>query len=151
MRALLLVAPLLAGCPVPASLVTGYRPSPASLRPAPLDGGLAVHRFDDARPARVYSTQGRALIAMIPLVPWASLPFERLDEPVQLQSKDGAPPTAPDYEQYTYPASFARAVADDLAAAGLFNRVVYTGRDNPPGYRYVLDGTILETPLVHSK
>jgi hypothetical protein len=131
----LLAFSALAGCTYPARLATGYVPTRAALRPAPLDAALAVHRFADERPPRLYSTQGRSLLAMVPLVPWASMPFERIDETVRLQSERGATPTAPDFEQYAYPASFARAVADDLGA----------------GYRYVLDGTLLETPLVHAK
>src|SRR5262249_46283029 len=124
---------------------------PAHLRPAPIDAALAVQRLNDTRPPRLYSTQGRMLIAMVPLVPYASMPFERVDETVKLQSERGAQPTAPDFEQYTYPASFARAIADDLAASGLFKEVVYTGRDGAGGHRYVLDGEVLETPLVHAK
>ncbi|MBI1818614.1 MAG: hypothetical protein HYR72_26815 [Deltaproteobacteria bacterium] len=148
---LLVLAPLLAGCPVNARLTTGYRTTATALRPAPIDASLAVQRFDDKRPPRLYSTQGRALIALVPLVPYVSLPFERIDETAKLQSEDGAQPTAPDFEQYTYPASFARTIADDLGASGLFKAVVYTGQNGAAGYRYVLDGTLLESPLVHSK
>ena len=144
-------APVLAGCPVNARLTTGYRTAAAALRPAPINASLAVQRFDDQRPPRLYSTQGRALVAMVPLVPYVSLPFERIDETAKLQSKSGAEPTAPEFEQYAYPASFARAIAADLAASGLFKEVIYTGQNGAAGYRYVLDGALLETPLVESK
>ena len=148
---LLALAPGLAGCPVNARLTTGYRPTPATLRPAPIDASLAVHRLEDARPPRLYSTQGRMLIAMVPLVPWASMPFERVDETAKLQSERGAEPTAPDFEQYAYPASFARAIAADLAASSLFKEVVYGAEDGAAGRRYVLEGALLETPLRHAK
>jgi hypothetical protein len=148
---LLGLATVLAGCPVNARLTTGYRPATAALRPVPIDASLAVQRFDDQRPPRLYSTQGRALVVMVPLVPYVSLPFERIDETAKLQSENGAQPTAPDFEQYTYPASFARTIADDLGASGLFKKVIYTGQNGAAGYRYVLDGTLLETPLVQSK
>jgi len=148
---LLVILPALAGCPVNARLTTGYRPDAVALRPAPIDASLAVERFEDARPPRLYSTQGRALIAMVPFVPYVSLPFERVDETAKLQSEAGAQPTAPDFEQYAYPASFARAIADDLRASGLFKEVVYTGPEGAVEHRYVLDGTVLETPLVGTK
>ncbi|HVN84206.1 MAG TPA: hypothetical protein VMW17_05090 [Candidatus Binatia bacterium] len=148
---LLALVPALTGCPVNARLTTGYKAAPAVLRPAPLDASLAVQRFDDERPPRLYSTSGRLLLAMVPLVPYASMSFERLDETARLQSENGAEPTAPDFEQYAYAASFARAIADDLAASGLFKKVDYTGQRGATGYQYVLDGVLLETPLVDSK
>ena len=43
------------------------------------------------------------------------------------------------------------AFADDLRSAGLFKDVVYAPTDDATNSRYVLDGTLLETPLVHSK
>ena len=64
----------------------------------------------------------------------SSMNVERVDETAKLQSENGATPTAPDFERYTFPASFARAIADDLAASGLFKKVVYVGKDSAAGY-----------------
>lgn len=85
---------------------------------------LAVQRFEGGAPAPA-----------VPLLPWVSLPYERIDESVRKIStpieRHGRGMTlgadvepAPDYEQYTYPASFARAIAEDLAASGLFEESV---------------------------
>ena len=146
------------GCQITPTFTTGYQFERAALRPAPLGASLAVRRFQEGRPPRLYSTTGRLFLTYIPLVPYVTMPFERLDESVRITSESiqlsgrgmtlGAEQNvAPPFEQYTYPVSMARAIADDLRAAGIFTDVVYVGSDEPAGQRFVLTGTLRETPL----
>lgn len=157
--ALVLVAWLnLVGCQLTPTFTTGYRTEVVKLRPEPLPGTLAVREFEEQRPPRLYSTQGRVFLTYIPLLPYVTLPFERLDESIRIQSEEierhgsgmtlGAKQTvAPSFETYEYCGSIARAIAEDLAATGLFREVVYTGQTSTVGHRYLLTGVLRETPL----
>jgi len=149
------------GCQLHPTFTTGYAPSAQTLRTEPVQGRLAVRRFAEERPARVYSTSGRIFLTYIPFLPYVTMPFERIDESIRITSVPierhgvgmtlGArPDPAPDFEVYTYPASFARAVAEDLAAAGLFEASEYVGEGSVDGYRYVLTGSVRESPLERS-
>lgn len=152
------LALICAGCAVTPTFTTGYRVAPpADAQPTPLAGSLAVRRFTDERPARLYTTQGRVFLLYVPLVPYVSLDFERLDETVPLLSAQIPEPgmnvggaiqnRAPEQSTYSYPSSMAKAVADDLAARRLFRSVEYVG-DQPAGdEEYVLNGTLIATPL----
>jgi hypothetical protein len=156
--ALLVVAVLASGCPPPATLTTGYRVDPAPLGPAPRAGRLAVRSLAEGRPPRVYTTNGRMFLTYVPLLPYVTATFERLDETVRLDADAMAArgqtrnaivsmPAAPPYAEYAYPASFARAMAADLAASGIFEDVQFVGDGSADGFAYVLTGTLLETPL----
>ena len=147
---------LVAGCQLTPTFNTGYRSDWMSS--ATVSGRLAVRRFDDQRPPRVYTQLDHMYLTSLPLVPYVTSPYERVDESVRLLSRQietdgpGTPRIAeqhpaPDFEEYTYPASIARAVADDLRAAKVFSAVEYVGTTSLKGFRYVLSGTIRETPL----
>lgn len=148
-----------AGCQITPTFTTGYYVYQEALRPQPIQSSLAVKRFKEARPERLYSTQGRLFLTYIPLLPYVSLPFERLDESVKIQSDSikasgsgrtvgASQNVAPDIEEYIYPVSIPRSIAADLNASGLFNKVVYVGTDaTDNSYRYVLSGQVQESPL----
>jgi hypothetical protein len=53
----------------------------------------------------------------------------------------------PPFEEFTYPVSMARAIAEDLEASGVFREVRYVGNEPPDGYRYVLSGVLRATPV----
>jgi hypothetical protein len=148
------VAATTAACQIRPTFTTGYMVPGASQAPPAGAARLAVRRFEEARPPRVYTTQGRAFLTYVPLLPYVTLPYERLDESVQQLGEDVRVydvrdmPPAPPFETYTYPVSVPRAIADDLAASGLFASVQYVGdRDAPPGYEYVLNGAVRASPL----
>jgi hypothetical protein len=160
-RTVLAAALLLQGCQLTPNFDTSYEPDPARLRTAPLSGTVAVRAFEEARPPRKWSTSGKIFLLYIPLIPWVTMPFERVDESVR-QISDGIERSgrgmtlgadvgpAPDFAVYTYPHSFPRAIAQDLAASGLFEDCRYVG-DEPVGdARYVLSGVVRETPLRRS-
>lgn len=143
----------LAGCQIRPTFTTGYQVTPSDLTP-PADTSLAVTQFSEARPPRHYQTTGRIFLLYIPLIPYASMEFERTDENVAELSKDIARygshsslPEAPPLDTYAYPISMPRALADDLAASGLFSSVRYVGAEDPAGARYVLRGAVKESPL----
>lgn len=134
------------GCVIDANLNTGYQPYMTHLRPAPVQGSLAVQRFRDARPPRVYSTAGRGFLTYVPFLPYVALPFERVDESA-LKAGTEARLDMPPFSDFTYPASMARAIADDLRSSGLFDAVQYVDEDRIEGHRYVLSGTLRTTPV----
>lgn len=157
---LVAVAILTVGCPPAATLSTGYRVDRTLLRPTPHPGRLAVRTLADGRPLRVYTTNGHMFLTSVPLLPYVTAEFERLDETVRMNAEAMAArgqtrnavvalAPAPPYEEYTYPASFARAIADDLAASGIFEDVQFVGDRSTEGfaYAYELSGTLLETPM----
>ncbi|MBN1866689.1 hypothetical protein JW916_05310 [Candidatus Sumerlaeota bacterium] len=155
---LCLSATAFVGCQLTPSFTTGYRVDSVRLLDVPLQDSLAVKRFEDQRAPRRYTTAGKLFLTYIPLIPYVSLPFERLEESVRMQSDNiraggrgmtwGArQKVAPDFETYAYPTSFAQAVAEDLGASGLFSEVVYVGDREPDGQRYVLNGAVRATPF----
>ncbi|MEM7166186.1 MAG: hypothetical protein AAF581_12020 [Planctomycetota bacterium] len=151
-------AATLCGCQLTPSFTLGYEVTPTRLRPTPIATTLAVADFEDARGERRYSTTGKMFLTYIPLIPYVPLNFERLEESIQKTSdriaEKGAGMTrvakqgiAPPLSEAAYPVSFAKAISEDLAATGLFERVVYG--DQQSG-RYTLRGTLHATPLRNS-
>lgn len=147
----------LSACQLTPTFTTGYQ-LPERLSVQTLDRSLAVVPFEEARPPRLYTTAGRLFLTYVPLLPYVSSPFERLDESVKKQSDSiaaggrgitmgAAQGVAPPFEEYNYPRSFARAIADDLAASGLFRDVRFVEADSTSGFDYILSGSVRESPL----
>jgi len=151
-----------AGCQITPTFTTGYELTSTPMRSAPVDGRLAVLPFEEARSERYYSSSGRLFLTYIPLVPYVSMPFERLDESIKIQSdaiaRSGSGITAgarqnvaPAFESYYYPNSFSEAVANDLRASGLFESVDFLGpgstASDANNHRYVLTGTLHASEL----
>lgn len=107
---------------------------------------LVVRSLQEARPPRKYSPEiGHIFKAYIPLVPYFTIPYERLDETdqiIQMQKKL----TSPDKEMlFTH--TFAEAIAIDLASTGYFKEVRYIGnKPVPADADYVLGGSLTGTP-----
>ena len=151
----------LSACQLTPTFQAGYQADRVSLRESPPRGSLVVRKFDDARPPRSYSGTGKLFLLYIPLIPYVSMNFERLDESVQIQSTAieqggrgitlgaGQNP-AGEFESYSYPASFARAIASDLDQTGLFDGAHYFDTGAAVPERYVLTGILRETPLRRS-
>jgi hypothetical protein len=149
------------GCQLTPTFTIGYDVGPAELRPTPIEGTLAVARFEEERSPRHYNTTGRMFLTYVPLIPYVTLRFERLEESIQIQSagieaggrgmtRGAEQNVAPPFEEYYYPNSFAETIAKDLRAAGLFTSVEYVGDGPVGGHRYLLSGTLRETPLRNS-
>lgn len=153
----LIVILFCSACQLTPTFTTGYE-VPGRSSAQGVDRSLAVVPFEEARPPRLYTTTGRLFLTYVPLIPYVTSPFERLDESVRKQSEGieaggrgitmGATQSvAPAYEQYTYPRSFPRAIADDLNASGLFREVLFVESDAAGDFDYVLRGTVRESPL----
>ncbi len=152
---------LCVGCQLTPTFTTGYEIEPKPLRAAPVAGKLAVMPFAEERAPRYYNTSGRMFLAYVPLIPYVTLRFERLEESIRKQSSDieahgrgmtlvATQNIAPPFDEYYYPNSFAKTVAEDLSASGLFQEVEYVAEGEIEDHRYVLRGTLTETPLRNS-
>src|SRR5262245_10097665 len=156
--AVALALALLSACQIPPTFVTGYQASGSAVTTR-LDRTLAVVPLDEQRPPRLYTASGKMFMTYVPLLPWVSLPFERVDETVEILSADiekhsgrgittsSLAYVAPPYDQYTYPRSFAQAIATDLGSSGMFREVRFVASEGPDGFDYVLRGAVRETPL----
>src|SRR5262245_51680567 len=91
----------LAGCTINANLATGYRAETgAAVGAPPRRVSVAVRRFKDERPPRVYTTLGRGFLTYVPLIPYVAFPYERLDESARKAGEEvGA--AMPAFEEYT--------------------------------------------------
>lgn len=161
-RAALLVAAFAAAACVQTATVTGgYEPPPPVASGTPPAGLLVVRPFADDRPPARAGSILDINKAFIPLLPWVTSDFERLDEAVRDESDEirlagttavdlfNRSMPAPPFAEYAFPRDMARAVAADLAASGLFERVEYSEAPSlAPEARYVLHGTLHATPLL---
>lgn len=94
----------------------------------------------------MYSTVGRGFLTYVPLLLYVALPFERVDESAFKAGTEANLPVPP-FDELTYPASMARAIAEDLGRSGLFTTVDYVDDGPADGHRYVLSGTLRATPV----
>src|SRR5262245_43503537 len=149
---------LVAGCQLTPTFTTGYELDPDRVRSTPLAGVLVVEPFSEEREPRYYNTTGRMFLTYVPFIPSVTMRFERLEESIRIQSEaieaHGSGMTlvatqnvAPPFDEYYYPKSFARAIAADLAATGLFERVEYGIASEVADASHVLRGALRQTPL----
>ena len=157
----IVLAILSSGCQLTPNFKTGYQVDQMKLSAGAPKDALAVRRFEDNRAPRVYTSAGKLFLTYVPLIPYVSFPFERIDESVRIQSENirvggrgitlaAKQNVAPDYEEYTYPASIAKAISDDLAASGLFKEVAYVGNGTAQGQRYLLNGSVKKSTFQRS-
>lgn len=126
------------GCSYIPTLRMDYAPlgSPAP-RPAPYS--LAVTTLEENRPPRHYPSQlGRGFLTYVPLLPYVNIPYERLDESLDVttQRRGGTLPPAEHFTQ-----KIAEAIHADLRQSGLF-RDVQLLRSGTPDTDYVLSGRL---------
>jgi hypothetical protein len=160
-----LLSVFLSGCQLAPTFTAQYKITSDKLLQPPRQGTLAVSRFTESRPPRQYTSAGKLFMVYVPLIPYVSFPYERMDETVKKISDDiatrgggmrtifGPAPVAPKFEAYSYPLSFARTVAEDLNESGLFQKVVFTDQDvitDSEQYPYHLSGQISESPFRRS-
>jgi hypothetical protein len=155
---ILLYSLLVIGCQLTPTFTTGYEIKQSSLQPSPVAERLVVVPFSEERGPRYYNTPGRLFLTYVPLIPYVTMRWERLEESIRVQSESIAAAgrgitlgarqdVAPPFYEYYYPNSFARAIAEDLAATGLFQHVEYGSEAEAENSRYVLRGNVSETPL----
>jgi hypothetical protein len=118
-----------------------YAPlGPRAAKPAPYS--LAVVPFDDDRPPRYYPSEtGRMFLTYIPLIPYISIPYERLDESLAVTMQERGQ-EMPDEEYFKM--KMAEAVSRDLAESGIFREVRFVPKGTPDT-DYVLEGKLRST------
>lgn len=145
------------GCYRPATFTTGYEVDSVQFLDTPVPATLAIGKFEDHRPDRLSTVRSKIWMTYIPLLPYVNFPFERFDESIKLKGEalgrsrrllHRNEPPAPKFEQYAYSLSFPRAIAQDLNGSGIFRKVVYE-REHSGSHRYLLEGTIRETPYYY--
>ncbi len=151
----LAVLPALAACQLRPRFDLGYDVPQASRAPVS-SASLLVLPFQDERCPRRYSTQGRTFLTYIPLLPYVTIPFNRVDEIVIENSERGGGAfslVSPVVQRIERPedahftVSFPAAIAQDLRASRLFARVEFAKeRPADADFDYLLTGT-----LVHSE
>ncbi|MFN8640668.1 MAG: hypothetical protein U0802_03025 [Candidatus Binatia bacterium] len=136
-----LAALALAGCSYVPTTRLDYAPLGAPAQPRP--ASLAVIPLADERPPRMYPAAGGVMfLTYVPLVPYVEIPYERLDQSLQIGRREVGD-DLPDDE--LFPSKMARAMADDLARSGLFREVTFVPSGASPSSDYVLRGTLRST------
>lgn len=116
-----------------------YNPAPLPDQQVKKIGGvLAVRTLQEGRPPRHFTPPvGKPFLLYIPLIPYVTLPYERLEESFAMTHGG---------EKLNLPDAMSRAMARDLQASGLFDRVVHVGDGAlPDDTDYVLTGTLRST------
>ncbi len=131
---------LLAACAYTPTSSLHYDPIP-SHAPSFSPYRLAVLPLEEGRPPRRYpGLQGNLFKTYIPLLPYVKVEYERLDESrlLHLQNQGGA---SDGTERFTV--AFAREIARDLDASGLFREVSFVPDvESAEAYDLVLAGTL---------
>ena len=130
------------GCTYVASTSLQYSPAgPTPAAPAPLK--LAVVPFKEQRKERFYpSATGRMFLTYIPLIPYVSIPYERLDESLAVAKTERG--EIPDPEGH-FTIAMARMVADDLRQSNYFRDVVFVEDPKDTGDADLILAGVLES------
>jgi hypothetical protein len=120
-----------------------YDPTPISVS-EPLDETVAVLPLEEARGPKLYpGLQGHLFKAYIPLLPYVTVPYERLDESHILHQRNLGRTTLP-AEHFTF--AFAQEIARDLQHSGLFRKVDFVANEQEASeHDLVLRGTLRST------
>ncbi len=129
------------GCSYVATTRLDYAPAGAvAQRPAPVS--LAVVPLEEDRPPRFYpSSLGRGFLTYVPLLPYVTIPYERLDESLEVATRERGGTLAPS-EHFTV--KMAEAMANDLRQSGMFEEVRFVPEGTADA-DYVLSGKLHKT------
>lgn len=138
---LLATAVSVSGCSYVATTRLDYAPAGAAgRRPAP--ASLAVVPLTEGRPPRSYPSQlGRSFLTYVPLLPYVSIPYERLDESLAITRRERG---WPHESNELFTSKMAAAMANDLRQSGLFEDVRFVPEGTPDA-DYVLSGELTAT------
>jgi hypothetical protein len=140
---MLLIAALMTGCSYVPTRSLEYDPIPVhtSVRS---DRILAVRVLREDRPERQYPGMfGRLFLTYIPLIPYVTIPYERLDESDEIHKRAKGRPWS-DESAMTH--LLMKAIARDLESTDFFSEIRLIC-DEPPGddVDYVLEGSLEST------
>ena len=142
-----LAAASLCACSYVPTTTFAYHPTAVGAT-APIKPKLVVTHLSEARPPRSYPTgQTSMMKTYIPLLPYITIPYERLDETSRIHEEQRAAKDRP-LGRTTQPftAAIAEAMASDLRASGLFSEVTLAEAGSAaPTDTYVLEGDLKST------
>lgn len=135
-------ATLLNGCSYVPTTRLVYAPIQTAAAP-PVKHTVVVVPLTEDRPPRSYPSQlGRMFLTYIPLIPYVSIPYERLDDSLNVATQErGAGPLPSDE---LFPTKMAKEIADDLRQSQLFSDVQFVP-DGTGTADYVLSGSLRST------
>jgi hypothetical protein len=135
---LVAAAASVSGCSYIATTRLDYAPAGALGQP-PAPTSIAVVPLAEERPERSYPVQfNRMFLTYVPLIPYVSIPYERLDESYDVTRRERGWPHEPN-EHFTI--KMAEAMANDLRQSGLVEDVRFAPEGTAEA-DYVLSGTL---------
>jgi hypothetical protein len=137
-----IAAGIVNGCSYVATTRLDYSPVANPPAPLPRQTLLVVPLQDDRAPRSFPSEFGHLFLPYVPLLPYITIPYERLDESLDVAHRDTGEAPLPPAE--LFPTKMAKVIADDLRRSELFSDVQF----GPEGSRtsdYVLTGTLRST------
>lgn len=139
---LLVIATTTGGCSYVPTTRLDYTPAGAAAGPQQVPVTLVVVPLEEDRPPRYYPSQlGRMFLTYVPLIPYVTIPYERLDESLEVATRERGG-TLPQSEHFTV--KMAEAIANDLRQSGLFEEVRFVPEGEGDG-DYVLAGKLRKT------
>jgi len=141
------ITSFLSGCVYTPTRNFVYTPVPVFAdAPQKTHGVLVVRKLNEARGARTYpNTMGNLFKTYIPLLPYVSMSYERLDES-DVMTQERRTHAAEEASDFTV--SVSKSITDDLKSTGLFKEVRYIGQQPVPSdANLVLGGDLNVTAL----
>ena len=130
------------GCSYVPTTRLDYAPIWTSTVP-PVRSTLLVLRLTDDRPPRSYpSATGHMFLTYVPLIPYVSIPYERLDDSFDIATRERGIGPLPSDE--LFPTKMAKMIADDLRQSRLFSDVQFMPEQTGTA-DYVLTGVLHST------
>jgi len=138
-----LIASILTGCSYVPTRSLAYEPIPVD-SPSRSDRILAVRVLEEDRPDRMYPNLfGSLFLTYVPLIPYVTVAYERLDESDEVHKRSRGIPWRDDSSMTHL---LMRAVARDLESSKFFSEVRLIGDEPiPPDVDYVLEGSLEST------
>jgi hypothetical protein len=135
-------ATLLGGCSYVPTTRLDYTPIQTGAAP-PVKHTLVVVPLSEDRPPRTYPSElNHMFLAYVPLLPYFSIPYERLDDSLNIATQErGAGPLPRDE---LFPTKMAKRIADDLRQSNLFSDVQFVP-EGAGSADYVLGGLLRST------
>jgi hypothetical protein len=135
-------AGMMSGCSYVATTRLDYSPADNPAASLPRHTVLVVPLQDERAPRSFPNAFGHLFLTYVPLIPYVTVSYERLDESLDVAKHDTGEPPLPKDE--LFPTKMAKAIANDLRGSELFSDVQF----GPEGSRttdYVLTGTLRST------
>lgn len=138
--AVALLSTVSSGCFYTGTTKLDYTPATVAARKLPVS--VAVVPLEEDRPPGHYPSQlGRMFLTYVPLLPYVSIPYERLDELYERAHRERG---GAFFENEHFTVKMAKAMAEDLQKSELFEEVRFVPEGTPDA-DYVLTGALRKT------